>query len=83
MHSKNALNHEKGKCTSVFKWKGIALKEFDFGIFQYFFNDVFITPVLLLLDTLRTSIKLKNKNFKFFNFYPTAIPLAYPEAGQG
>ena len=29
------LNRGKGKCTSVFKWKGIIFKEFDFGIFQY------------------------------------------------
>ena len=36
MPSKNVLNHGKGKCTNVFQWKGITLKEFDFGIFQYF-----------------------------------------------
>ena len=37
MPSKNVLNRGKGECTSVFKWKGIiTLKEFNFGIFQYF-----------------------------------------------
>ena len=36
MPSKNVLNCGKGECTSVFKWKGITLKEVDFGIFQYF-----------------------------------------------
>ena len=33
MSSKNVLNREKDECTSVFMWKGITLKEFDFGIF--------------------------------------------------
>ena len=36
MLSKNVLNYGKSKCTSVFKWKGITLKELDLGIFQYF-----------------------------------------------
>ena len=36
MPSTNFLNCGKGECTSVFKWKGITLKEFDFGILQYF-----------------------------------------------
>ena len=26
----------KSECTSVHEWKGITLKDFDFGIFQYF-----------------------------------------------
>ena len=40
MASKNVLNCWKSECTSVFKWKGIALKEFDFGIFQYFLTKI-------------------------------------------
>ena len=36
MPSKNVLNHEKSECASVYEWKGITLKDFDFGIFQYF-----------------------------------------------
>ena len=36
MPSKNVLNCGKGKRTSVFKWKGITLKEFAFDIFHYF-----------------------------------------------
>ena len=30
------LNHGKSKCTSAYEWKGITLKDFDFGIFKYF-----------------------------------------------
>ena len=30
------LNYGKIECTSVYEWKGITLKDFDFGIFQYF-----------------------------------------------
>ena len=30
------LNYGKSECTSVYEWKGITLKDFDFGIFQYF-----------------------------------------------
>ena len=36
MPSKGVLYPRKGECTSVSKWKEITLKEFDFGIFQYF-----------------------------------------------
>ena len=36
MPSKGVLNPAKSECTSVLKWKEITLKEFDFGIFQYF-----------------------------------------------
>ena len=36
MPSKGVLNPAKNECTSVLKWKEITLKEFDFGIFQYF-----------------------------------------------
>ena len=32
---KSELNSGKNECTSVLKWKGITLKEFDFGTFQY------------------------------------------------
>ena len=33
---KSVFNPGEDECTSVLKWKGITLKEFDFGIFQYF-----------------------------------------------
>ena len=36
MPSKNVLNYGKSERTSVYEWKGITLKDFDFGIFQYF-----------------------------------------------
>ena len=36
MPFESLLNPGKGECTSVLKWRGITLKEFDFGIFEYF-----------------------------------------------
>ena len=33
IRNERVLNRGKGECTSVFKWKGITLKEFDFDIF--------------------------------------------------
>ena len=36
MPSKNVLNHGKSECKSVYEWKRITLKDFNFGIlFDY------------------------------------------------
>ena len=60
--SKSVLNRGKGECTSVSKWKEITLKEFDFGIFQYFSIQFLQHQSRYFSDTSRISFSFFAQN---------------------
>ena len=64
MPFESLLNPGKGECTSVLKWQGITLKEFDFGIFEYFLIS-FYNASLVTFWIMKKNINLIQFSFIF------------------